>query len=406
VFNGGWDFVITGGDMVDNSRNLAQYRYYLDGMGSQWGNTTQAAAIGNHEVYLYEKPPAATSPIEDVQFYLTAEGLNQSAYNYHLMHFNPANPATAPGWFSFDYSGVHFTFLDTNTLAIEYGIHGMRLEAKQEEWLKADLQGTGKIKVVVMHAGLYSAGPHASSADVACLRTYLTPMFYDYGVSVVFSGHDHTYTESFYIDGDGFAVNTDPAGSQKIGGEGVLYITLGAFGDKFYDYDDEKYDYAIGADDLNLLEFGRSLHNPQLQNPTFGKLYYDGKDLYYIGYQYNLTTGKIEELRALGKPESKEPKGWMLVLIAVLGGVVCALGIAAVAMSIGLKRIKSKRSAKEETMTGESQDSYGFVAEATENEVKIGKEEVKEKPAQPEEILESAPPEESESREETEKDEE
>ena len=68
-----------------------------------------------------------------------------------------------------------------------------------------------------------------------------------------------------------------------------------------------------------------------LKNPTFGKLVYDGEKLYYIGYEYDLETGKISEIRS----------GLSMVeQIAVIAGVAVVAGAFAIIMA---KASKSKK---------------------------------------------------------------
>ena len=68
-----------------------------------------------------------------------------------------------------------------------------------------------------------------------------------------------------------------------------------------------------------------------LANPTFGKLYFDGKDLYYQGYEYDLASDTIKELNPYG----------LLTNIIVAGAVVVTV-LAAGAFVI-LREIKIKR---------------------------------------------------------------
>jgi hypothetical protein len=62
----------------------------------------------------------------------------------------------------------------------------------QLDWLKDALsKSTAKWKIPYMHHPLYSSGEaHGSEVD---LRVLLEPLFVQYGVSVVFAGHEHFY---------------------------------------------------------------------------------------------------------------------------------------------------------------------------------------------------------------------
>ncbi len=302
VFQNGYDFVINCGDVVDNTRNWVQWEYYLEGgLQKYWANTTTVVANGNHDKYSYEKPDEYDMKYEYA--WIDSDAVMDS-YNYLLLHYAlsyPEQDDSTGAYYSFDYSGVHFTVLNTN----DYDEEG-NMGSAQVEWLKKDLASTDKeYKVIIMHKSLYSVGSHTNDFEIVKMRKELSKIFAENGVSLVLAGHDHTYTESYYIDENGEAVKNELTGKQEVGsGNGVLYITLGTFGDKFYKY--------VGNDEVPA-EFGEELHDPILANPTFGKLVYDGEKLYYIGYEYDLETGEISEIR--GKSLD------MTTQIAVVAGV-------------------------------------------------------------------------------------
>lgn len=66
------------------------------------------------------------------------------------------------------------------------------LDPAQLDWLRHSLSAsTATWKIVFFHHPLYSSGkPHGSSED---LQRLLEPLFQQYGVRVVFTGHDHMY---------------------------------------------------------------------------------------------------------------------------------------------------------------------------------------------------------------------
>jgi predicted phosphodiesterase len=65
------------------------------------------------------------------------------------------------------------------------------LDRKQLEWLAKELKSsTSEWKMAYFHHPLYSSGKHGSEVD---LRTMLEPIFTQYGIDVVFAGHEHFY---------------------------------------------------------------------------------------------------------------------------------------------------------------------------------------------------------------------
>ncbi len=309
VFKFGYDFVLDMGDSVDSSNNIKQYEYYLDIPQAIWGNTTLVCATGNHEVATFE----ATK-----DYVPSSSAVVKNAYNYMVAHHNFSYPAqnTSTGvYYSFDYSGVHFTVLDTNDIVKN------KLGQAQYDWLINDLESTDKVhKVVIMHKGPYTRGSHSFNADVKGLREQLTPIFPKYGVALVLQGHDHTYTESYYLDAEGNPVSLAATGRKKLGGEGTLYINVGTLGNKFYEY----------MDNPNVpIAYGKGL-----QNPTFGILYYDGVDLYYQGYEYDLATDTIKELNPY------------TAISNILVAAAIVVTVLAVGVFVTVREIKIRRAGK------------------------------------------------------------
>ena len=77
--------------------------------------------------------------------------------------------------------GVRFFALDTDYL-----------DKPQLDWLEKELSSSSSDwKIVFFHHPLYSSGKTHGSALES--RAILEPLFVKYGVSVVFSGHDHIY---------------------------------------------------------------------------------------------------------------------------------------------------------------------------------------------------------------------
>lgn len=84
-------------------------------------------------------------------------------------------------YYSFVRPGVRFIVLDTN-----------ELDAKQLQWAEATLrQATEPWRIAYFHHPIYgNASRHGANIE---LRLLLEPLLLEYGVQVVFSGHDHVY---------------------------------------------------------------------------------------------------------------------------------------------------------------------------------------------------------------------
>jgi 3',5'-cyclic AMP phosphodiesterase CpdA len=84
-------------------------------------------------------------------------------------------------FYTFKKQSVRFFALDSNYM-----------DRDQLAWLKRELEASGSDwKIPYFHHPLYSSGgTHGSEVD---LRTQVEPIFLQYGVSVVFAGHEHFY---------------------------------------------------------------------------------------------------------------------------------------------------------------------------------------------------------------------
>ncbi|MFO7836940.1 MAG: metallophosphoesterase family protein [Candidatus Thorarchaeota archaeon] len=93
-------------------------------------------------------------------------------------------------YFSFDYAGVHFTFIDTEIPGFEGRITG-----DQYDWLVDDLESTNKMaKYVIGHQPMYPLSHLGSSMDVNITeRNRLQDLFEEQNVTLYACGHDHLF---------------------------------------------------------------------------------------------------------------------------------------------------------------------------------------------------------------------
>jgi hypothetical protein len=117
-------------------------------------------------------------------------------------------------YYSFDYGSVHVVALDTNT-----PLDAIDSAATDDmfDWLRDDLSRTTQPWIIaVVHHAPYSTGGHGSDSRA---QTKLVPIFEQYGVDLVLSGHDHIYQRSKPLRGG--QVTTVEQG-------GIPYIVSGA----------------------------------------------------------------------------------------------------------------------------------------------------------------------------------
>ncbi len=147
---------------------------------------------------------------QSIPFYPTLgnhDAINEALYldAFYLPRNNPAN---SERYYSFDYANAHFVALN----ALEDYTPG----TPQYSWLLNDLASTSQFwKFVYIHYPPYSSGGGGSVLDV---RNALSPLFEQYNVDIVFSGHDHHYER------------TIPIRDYYPNNRGVVYIVSGGGG--------------------------------------------------------------------------------------------------------------------------------------------------------------------------------
>jgi 3',5'-cyclic AMP phosphodiesterase CpdA len=137
--------------------------------------------------------------------------------------------------------GVRFFALDTDYL-----------DKPQLDWLERELSSSSSgWKVLFFHHPLYSSGKTHGSALES--RAILEPLFVKYGVSVVFSGHDHIY-ERIKPQKGGIVYWVSGAGGRlRRGDMGVTDMTA-----KGFDSDNHFMIVEISGDDLYFQAISRT----------------------------------------------------------------------------------------------------------------------------------------------------
>jgi 3',5'-cyclic AMP phosphodiesterase CpdA len=100
--------------------------------------------------------------------------------------------------------------------------------------------------IVAMHHPPYSAGYQGSSIDA---RRAFAPLFEQYGVQLVLSGHDHDYQRSEVINGVTYVVSGAGSGARRTGSEDFTAVSYAFL--HFVDvaaYDDRMVVRAVGTD--------------------------------------------------------------------------------------------------------------------------------------------------------------
>jgi len=148
------------GDLIEDGLNLTQWATFNQIVSGLMEIAEFYPALGNHE---------NNSPL-----YFD---------NYEL----PNNER----WYSVEKDNLHFIVLDSNS--------DCSIGSEQCLWLEDDLQNINeniKFIIAIFHHPSFSTGPHTE--DEKGLRQSIVPLFEQYGVDIVFNGHDHDYEKSLY----------------------------------------------------------------------------------------------------------------------------------------------------------------------------------------------------------------
>lgn len=176
------DLWIMLGDNAYTFGNDAEYQKAVFQMYPETLATTPLfSTIGNHEVLT-----GRGSPYFDI-FTLPTEGEGGGI------------ASGTEAYYSFDYGNVHFVCLDSE-------IASRAVNGAMYNWLISDLQAnTQDWTVVFFHQPPYSKGSHNSDSGtethIKQMRETFVPVFDEYGVDLVFSGHSHSYERSHLLQG-------------------------------------------------------------------------------------------------------------------------------------------------------------------------------------------------------------
>lgn len=214
----GLDLALHVGDIIYGvgSDTLAQNVARYDGLFAATTQLTVLAPLyavaGNHERINYANSRA---------------GFEQE---FTLPVNNGADAATyGEEYYSFDHGDTHFIMLCTEIPGQEGLITG-----NQKLWLEQDLAATDKTWIVAgfhrpLFSGIHTGDPWVNTGNTTGQqnKAELHALFRDYGVDVVFAGHDHFYLH--HLEDGVHYVITGGAGSPLYGnpplGSGDIYAT-------------------------------------------------------------------------------------------------------------------------------------------------------------------------------------
>lgn len=168
------NFIISAGDQVNKTGKAKEEEYagYLD--PDALASLPVATTIGNHD------------------------SLNAD-YDYHFNNPNETDNGQTEAGGDYYYSYGPGLFIVLNTNNYNAAEHAQTIEEAAKAYPDAAW------RIVTIHQDIYGSGYDHSDTDGMILRTQLTPIFDQYDIDVVLQGHDHTYSRTKLLYGDGQA---------------------------------------------------------------------------------------------------------------------------------------------------------------------------------------------------------
>ena len=226
-------FILHGGDFVETSSLLNQWRNMLNGNEDILMKTPLMMVCGNHD-----------------STYKAADYVQMRHFNYGV---DPTSMNSIIGiYYSFDYGNAHFIVLNSNSTSkrTDGTDDDASIDKAQYEWLKADLEAnTQEWTFVALHHPLY-APAGKNNDEKPFLQAQLLKLFNDNHVDMVIQAHEHLYMRTYPMDGNGNAlksaatVKEDGVTYFKDPGAPIFYMTgkTGKSGDSPYgEYDSDPF---------------------------------------------------------------------------------------------------------------------------------------------------------------------
>ena len=203
------DFAVCLGDVAVNAWDYPIYETAINCLGSV--DVPIAMIFGNHDEA--DDCLSASINLPNMTEYASLEESGDMSGDY---------------WFEYGES----LFLCLNSNVTDSLQHQSFMEEAEARY--RDSYGEPAWRVVLMHHALFSQGNNNEKDDVLTLREELAPVFSERNIDVVFSGHDHTYSRSYLMQG---SKSTVYEGQEAVREEGeVLYVSLNSStGAKYYD---------------------------------------------------------------------------------------------------------------------------------------------------------------------------
>ena len=194
------DLVVCSGDHIDVAGNEYEWSFILD--NDIFRDFVYAASPGDHAYWACDKVNGGYPQYDKPYTFV------------NLFKFPDNGSPTSPGSsYYFYYNNVLFVALDMNNSDIA---SGSRFD-EEAVWFRETmerLQGTYQYLVVFMHKSVYGSDL-VDPAVARNIRPQWAPLFQEYQVDLVLSGHDHIFSRTNAMEGGTFYLDMGSSGDKK-----------------------------------------------------------------------------------------------------------------------------------------------------------------------------------------------
>ncbi|AEY65645.1 metallophosphoesterase family protein [Clostridium sp. BNL1100] len=240
-------FIMSAGDQVNTNNSESNFTGFFS--PTNFTSIPLAPALGNHD-----------------------NGALNYGYHFNLPNISNVYGITSPGSgdYYYTYGNTLFMVLNTNNTS------GTTHQTFIKNAVAANPNKTWKI--VTFHHDIYGSGSHALESSIIKLRNALYPIFDSYGIDIVITGHDHSYTRTYVMKGNvPQLTQTYDTNGAVVNPSGTVYFTLNSSsGSKYYDLNGTQANYVAVRSQVNA--------------PTFSYVSINGSSLSFDTYRTDSMT--------------------------------------------------------------------------------------------------------------------
>jgi len=225
--------LLIAGDMSYADSDPERWESWFDAMEPLLRHVPTHVAAGNHEIECDTSNGNLFVPYES--YFRNPNRIKEAEIEPYRPPFwkrRPWSTCSAPSQFeaSYDYGNAFYSYRHgLAKIVVLSSYSNTAIGSVQYEWLLHELSDRYNRTetpwlIVAFHSPLYTTFlGHVDEIEAKKMKSSMEPLFHQYGVNLVVSGHDHGYMRTRSLDENG---RVDPTGRSPI------YLTVGAGGNR------------------------------------------------------------------------------------------------------------------------------------------------------------------------------